>query len=162
MGCDIHMFTEYKKTYLPKEEQKWQNCDHFMVEDEEDTTHPDGLEVVEVYGGRDYELFARLAGVRKYNGDVPTLSEPRGLPKDISPTTKKWSEYWGGDGHSHSYAIYRELKDYQYTHACDSIGFKEMMDAIEKRLKEVFWVRDNGNIEDKYKDNFRIVFWFDN
>lgn len=162
MGCDIHMFTEYKKTYLPEEEQKWQNCDHFTVEDEDEPTHPDGLELVDVYSGRNYNLFARLAGVRKYNDNIPTLSEPRGLPDDVSPTTRKWNEYWGADGHSHSYATYKELEEYQYLHAGDSLGFKEMMDAIKDRLKEIFWVHSDEKIEDKYKNNFRIVFWFDN
>ena len=46
---------------------------------------------------RNYTRFAALAGVR---GDGPT---PKGLPKDVSESTKLYSDEWGLDGHGHSF-----------------------------------------------------------
>jgi hypothetical protein len=37
---------------------------------------------------------------------------PKGLPKDVSETTKKESDRWNGDGHSHSYFTLFELKEF--------------------------------------------------
>ncbi len=85
MGCDIHMFLEYK------------------VNDGEWQAHPAHKEdssgsIVELgCCGRDYKLFAKLAGVR---GEGP---RPLGIPDDISPIINKAIEFWSYDGHSHSY-----------------------------------------------------------
>lgn len=53
----------------------------------------------DVYDGRDYRLFAILAGVRNYGGEEP-LFEPRGIPGDASPEFRRLCEQWDGDAHS--------------------------------------------------------------
>ena len=40
------------------------------------------------------------------------ISEPRGVPKDVSEVVKKEIGYWGSDGHSHSYFTLKELKQF--------------------------------------------------
>lgn len=114
MGCDIHVCCEYRNF----SENKWINCDHFRLNpyfknDSED----DGeriVEVVPIYGDRNYALFTTLAGVRNYSGNAP-ISEVRGLPNDIHPLTKGLADIWGCDGHSHSYYTLKELMDYMDT-----------------------------------------------
>jgi len=118
MGCDIHMYVEYKKD-LPikgtkEREEKWINGDYFKYnpffktwEDEEEFSR------LELHGSRNYQLFSTLAGVRDYSQKVVPVSEPKGVPDDACEYVKKESEQWGSDGHSHSWLTLKELKDYQ-------------------------------------------------
>lgn len=129
MGCDIHMFIEYKcGNGLP-----WQADDHHVATWEgrcrDNNPHtPDEwcsycvashvhnteqwrcdygyLDFGQVnITCRNYNLFAQLASVR---GLGPR--EPRGLPGDVSPVIRAAAEAWGSDGHSHSYMSAEELK----------------------------------------------------
>ena len=59
MGCDIHPFIEYK------------NSDSWSF-------------FASVHIDRDYGLFHCLAAVRGYDAEVKPISEPKGMPKDIS------------------------------------------------------------------------------
>lgn len=112
MGCDIHAIIE-RKTHWAGDQKCWLN-----------SGNPDI--------GRNYEMFAVLAGVRNYDAIVP-LAEPRGMP-----SFKEWHEYsdherwasWhnredkpckeieeeferlGFDGHSHSWLTLAEIKGY--------------------------------------------------
>jgi len=61
MGCDIHFFVEYKS----KELGNWRNLGQ------------------EFHLTRHYGVFAALADVRNYGGEVKHEVEPRGIPKDI-------------------------------------------------------------------------------
>ena len=72
------------------------------------------LSVESIYSGRNYELFGILAGVRDRNND--SIDDPRGLPEDVSEVTKKESDRWDEDGHSHSWVTLKELKEYQGLH----------------------------------------------
>ena len=54
-----------------------------------------------IYIGRCYSLFALLANVRNY-AEITPISNPRGLPNDVSEIVKEMSDQWGCDGHSHS------------------------------------------------------------
>jgi hypothetical protein len=94
MGCDIHLFVEHEaydweKVYRPvKDERGW-------------------VENYYGYEGRNYDLFAILAGVRR---DEPKpIAEPRGLPEDVSADVKRASEEWDSDGHTHSWYSLAEL-----------------------------------------------------
>ena len=40
------------------------------------------------------------------------MSDPKGLPEDVSDVVKEESDRWNGDGHSHSYFTLRELVEY--------------------------------------------------
>jgi hypothetical protein len=53
------------------------------------------------YGGRDYELFGKLADCGR-GGSSPWI-ENQGIPADVSEQIKAHVDGYGDDGHSHSY-----------------------------------------------------------
>lgn len=108
MGCDIHMHVEYKR----RSDGRWVCGDYFYLnpyygEDEEEKEY----ELVGFFDSRNYTLFSTLANVRNY-GNTPFISNPRGLPEDVSSYVQKDAEYWGDDGHSHSWLTLKELIDF--------------------------------------------------
>lgn len=116
MGCDIHMYVEYKKEFKSQEITKWIPGDYFkpnpykgMYEDDED---PD-MERMELYGSRNYALFSTLAGVRDYSEQITPVSDPKGTPDDCCDYIKSEKDRWNSDGHTHSWLTLKELKDYQ-------------------------------------------------
>ena len=137
MGCDIHLFTEIKKSI--NSEDKWVNVDNWRYNpyyQEGNNNWERMLSVESIYSGRNYELFGILAGVRNRNND--SIDDPRGLPEDVSEVTKKESDRGDGDGHSHSWLTLRELKEYQGLHpVVKRSGFispeaAELLDAGEE------------------------------
>lgn len=111
MGCDIHLFTERKRS-IDKIE-KWVNIDYFKLNPYYGIDkYESQLEVVELYGSRNYRLFSILANVRNYH-DNKFISLPKGFPEDSSEFVKSEKERWDGDGHSHSYFTLKELKDFR-------------------------------------------------
>lgn len=126
MGCDIHLFVE-KRT-----DEKWE-CLNEIVDDEGTLSTPYEKEI---YRERNYSLFALLADVRNSAGVKP-ISEPRGLPEDVSEIVKKISDQWNGDGHSHSYYTLKELLDFSSDSMVREKGFmpKERWIAFQESLK---------------------------
>lgn len=118
MGCDIHLFVEHRDR-----NGRWWKCKDGFKSDmfEEDSEYfsqsrfSDGDSP---YGSRNYTVFAYLADVRNGygfagcdTGDAITpISEPRGLPDDVSLSIQEESDSWGEDGHSHSYFTLGELR----------------------------------------------------
>lgn len=101
--------------------------------------------VRELYGDgelRNYERFAKLAGVR---GDGPV---PRGLPPDISETVAYHAKNWEMDGHSFSWLPLDEAFEI----------FKST--ATPTPYERGYW--DFFHIERHEEPNSRLVFWFDN
>lgn len=96
MGCDIHMFIEYKVGDAPWTADK----NHQVIEE-------DGYEHVSqvTSSGRNYTLFGALAGVRSEGPDA------KGFPEDVSDIIKKASDLYDSDGHSHSYSSLEEFKE---------------------------------------------------
>jgi hypothetical protein len=99
---------------------------------------------------RNYKRFEKLAGVRSHNSDVT----PNGIPDDVSETCKYYIDYWGEDGHSHTYmpllkaaAIFLETSrwatDFQAKYPVD--GFFDI------------YFKEHEN-----PDDYRLVCWFDN
>lgn len=129
MGCDIHIFTEslyhytdYSDSKNPIKKQKWVNVDYWRHNERYTATigelvDPDEpkMNLVPIYRGRDYELFSILADVRNY-GDNEYISQPKGLPVDVTEIVKMESESWGCDGHSHNWLTLYELIQYDITH----------------------------------------------
>lgn len=116
MGCDIHMYVEYKRKFRDNVE-KWVHGDYFKP-----NPHYDGIdeyesafERMELYGDRNYSLFSTLAGVRDYTDQVIPVAEPKGVPDDCCEYIKEAEKDWDGDGHTHSWLTLKELKDYQAT-----------------------------------------------
>lgn len=77
MGCDIHLHAEKLV------DGKWV---HIVPPTGVDSFGDDFGYTPRWYRGRNYELFAVLAGVRNY-GDITPIAEPRGIPGDISEET---------------------------------------------------------------------------
>lgn len=110
MGCDIHLYTESKRTVNGVE--KWVNCDYWKKNPYHGLdNYEKEYDLVSAYSNRNYTLFGILAGVRNGYGNI-VISEPKGLPEDVSEEVKKEFDRWGSDGHSHSYFTLEELKDH--------------------------------------------------
>ena len=120
MGCDINLYVEYKKE-LPiknsnKREEKWVSGDYFKFNPFKDLWDgEENLERMELYGGRNYSLFATLAGVRDYTNSIIPVSEPKGIPNDCCDYIREEKKRWGCDGHTHSWLTLKEIKEYQST-----------------------------------------------
>lgn len=208
MGCDIHICTERKL-----DDGSWWCTDYFKLNpyysrDEYETKK---YILVPIYGDRNYQLFSKLAGVRSsYSYDEP-IDDPRGLPPDVSDAVKEEADWWGIDGHSHSWFYASELFKYQKEHRSyqvtgmispkearelDECGrpptswcrwttdptwvtrtwsinksiLDDLVKCIEEKMCKEFWIYtydDPNRVKyqerlDKYANDFRIVFWFDN
>lgn len=112
MGCDIHVFVEQLD-----DKGVWCKLDEPSIEIYKDQN---GNPVMydTWYFGRNYALFSMLADVRNGYGfagcdtgdPVEPISEPRGLPADVSPEIFKEHQEWGYDAHSATYFTLRELR----------------------------------------------------
>jgi len=169
MGCDIHIWVEQKK------EDRWEIIagdaidgvmkmkfvEKYKVDNDEEgnieTVFPlleerDDGEYHYDYirlSDRSYGWFSLLAGVRDYSdGKIAKISDPRGLPQDVSGIIKVYhDEYWGVDAHSSSWVNIREVMD----NRVEEVQYQT--DWIEKYLIPLS--KDNGNDQ-------RLVFFFDN
>ena len=107
-------------------------------------------------GRRDYEFFARLAGVR---GDGP---EPNGVPPDASVMTQRVVARWEGDGHSHGHMTLREFVKRKI------ISDDSLAEAAKSKLQGGDPIAEYlGDCVDESNDitlddNTRVVYWFDN
>ena len=168
MGCDIHMYVECKS--VSNKDSKWRCGDYFRIYNP--VADEPIIKRVELYGDRDYSLFAVLAGVRNSNL-VEYIAEPKGLPDDATEFVKREYVAWGSDAHSCSYFTLRELIDYQNEHEpVDEFGYdilKPLINRLKQRADEldVIWDFEWNNsftrdVAYKKANNIRIVFWFDN
>lgn len=139
MGCDIHMHVEVNER--DPDGSKWQ-----MVMNE-----------VAAYGGRNYNVFSVPANVRNYGGPngeptITPISEPRGMPSDVSNDVDTLREVYGPDGHSHTWLLLSEVLAYDWTAVPHTEGFA----AWAKELV-------SGPTRLAYEEprNIRLVFWFD-
>lgn len=117
MGCDIHLYTEALKEIGNKE--KWISADCWNInpyyDENDEDNHEQYLNVVSIYDHRNYTLFSMLAGVRNYSDNV-CIAKARGIPSDVSEPVKCEYEYWGSDGHTHSWLTLEEIKKYVLEH----------------------------------------------
>lgn len=125
MGCDIHFYVEAKKN------DKWESADTWVVDTDYDEPRKTVPYKQAFYSGRNYNLFAILADVRNGRGFAGCdtgdrfnpISEPKGLPEDVSPEVKQESDRWDGDGHSHSFHTLAALLAYDWTQVTKHRGF---------------------------------------
>lgn len=162
MGCDIHVFIEYKVN-----DDQWK-AHHKHVEDK--NGHIRSVSAT----GRNYELFGELAGVRSSGGFA------NGLPEDVSDIIKQESDYWTSDGHSHShmslekYEKILKQQNYEMTDRTDMFYDWENIDYIKsppsfttivsgcKRHAEELQT-DAILLDDNVPTiKHRLIFWFDN
>ncbi len=119
MGCDIHLYVE------ARENGAWVSKDKWTPDEPEEGEAP-RVRVDyhnRIYSGRNYNLFAILANVRNGygfagcdtgDGFVP-ISDPKGLPHDVSDLVRAESDAWDSDGHSHSWHAVADLLAYDWT-----------------------------------------------
>ena len=168
MGCDIHMYVEYKNnTNINRE---WCCGDYFRMDNP--VADEPVIKRVELYDDRDYSLFAILADVRNSNL-VEYIAEPKGLPDDATEFVKREYMAWGSDANSCSYFTLQELIDYHDENKPKGMFgqyiLKPLIDKLKQRADELDLIWDfewknslvSGVAYEK-ADRIRIVFWFDN
>jgi len=148
MGCDIHCFIE-KKT--DEKYNVWQQVKIYNVNE-----WSYGLDVVNPYDGRSYDLFSILAGVR---GEYEPLVSPRGLPENLSQDVEKEKIWWNEDYHTPTWYDLNELLLFKkmYAEKEEYESFIYFVDKIEMYLdfaKE--WIYG-----DVAPGRYRVIMWFD-
>lgn len=136
MGCDIHLNQEIKVR------GKWLHYSRPSVE-------------------RDYTLFALMGNVRNHD-NLPSLSNKRGVPPDATDMTKLDAEFWGVDGHSHSWLNREEilrLRRLYVRYALPEEGDSFFLSDIFGYLFGNDW---DYNPPDMGLEDVRWIFWFDN
>ena len=106
MGCDIHIFIEYRKS-----NQNWSSDGEYDYR-------------------RNYYTFALMADVRN-NGMVKPISKPRGLPEDVNEKTNHGLSSY----HSLSWLTFEEFENIESELWCcydESLVHKKAKDLIEK------------------------------
>lgn len=101
MGCDIHIYTEFKR------DGAWHSADHW---EKSKYGNYDRIPMrFQCYSGRCYELFSFLANVRQrtWGNECPVLDTPRGLPNDMSKRVAE--EFSDACYHSASHFTLAEL-----------------------------------------------------
>ncbi len=136
---------------------------------------PDDARDTKVLNWQNYTLFGWLADVRNY-AMVPSISNPRGLPKDVSGVVSNMAAHARarGDG-SFTWLSLRELVEFDYDATFEDRrtngGGGQYGDTYPPGMGQVTTYREAFgqsffNELEKLKalgdaDNTRIVFWFD-
>ena len=146
MGCNIHVYLEKRH-----KAGAWFMVDSFSCHTPYTREQDKHNWSMPTCRDRNYERFARLAGVR---GDGP---EPRGLPDDISDSVMFLVGEIGEDGHSHSWLpLVDAIKIFSET---ENWFTWEKEDCFARKYPEYHFF--NVDCENGF-ENYRIVFWFDN
>lgn len=95
-----------KRTSYPREDEM--GCDIHIAVEVKDGGRWRMLDMPEIYNGRNYGLFAILAGVRNCH-DIKPIDGPRGFPVDADCRTVAWHDM--ASDHSRSYLTLQELRD---------------------------------------------------
>lgn len=123
MGCDIHLYTEVRRKKAGK--SSWVSTDKW-------TRDEDGIQhAAQIWRDRNYDTFAVLADVRngigfagvKTGGKLEPISQPRGLPKDVSTQVAAEYRSWEGDAHSMSWHTLAQLLAYDWTQEIVKTGY---------------------------------------
>lgn len=151
MGCDIH--------YVIEQERNGEWIGVFGTDN--GLTCPN-LAVYRLlpafaFKQRNYEFFAKLAGVR---GPGP---DPLGLPEDMSSLSRMYTDSWGGDGHSHSYASLQDFVATWLASNGEDIASltKEKLEGKDPVLEAVKKLGICQYKDEPGIDKYRVVFWFD-
>ncbi|WP_317970333.1 hypothetical protein [Paenibacillus sp. CCS19] len=108
---------------------------------------------------RNYLLFAILANVRNHYNIQP-ISQPKGLPEDVSHEVKKQSDEENGDAHTRSWLTLKELLEYDWQQKFEDNNNEIVpLEAMVIPFVNEFIPRLS---EIDVSENVRMVFWFDN
>ncbi len=161
MGCDIHCYVEYRK----------KGSDHW------------GSFGGRINPGRDYQTFEKLAGVRGNKENA--LVKPRGAPSDLGFYARDdlWLFIVDKDDVSEGFCTRDQAREYHKQgsrYRADNEGFVAWVehpdwhshswltpDEWEKAISDAdieyhAMLSAMRTLEDKGKNEVRVVFWFDN
>lgn len=127
MGCDIHAHIEVKV------EGRWEHYSCPPIQ-------------------RNYRLFARICGVRN-SGNITPISDPRGLPTDLSLITQKCYNFMKCDAHSATWLSGKELDN-----LCDWADDP----ALGYLNGNGFDLRGDSTGHPASFEDCRFICWFDN
>ncbi|MFD4870062.1 hypothetical protein [Streptomyces sp. NPDC058412] len=120
MGADIHGFIECRGTYGNL--------------DEEDSSWHAAIDLDLLYGGRSYDAFGCLFGVRNHAGFRP-LAEGRGLPPDVTAEVRSQYEDAPDLFHSASWIGWEELT---------AVDWDEPALTLDARVREYRYSVEHG------------------
>jgi hypothetical protein len=167
MGCDIHSLVQTRKGPTAP----WVAVKELPVP--EDWAQYYGTKGHEAFYGRDYSLFAFLAGVRNYAECTPICPQ-KDLPRDIVDGAYIDPKYgfdyhyvidgkptYIGD-HSYSWLTLRELLNFNYDQ-----WFSDEREKMYRTYRDFLAGSDLWRVIDVMKglgepENVRVVFGFDN
>lgn len=142
MGCDIHLHIEIKLN------GRWE---HF------------GCPNID----RNYSLFSKMAGIRQVVG-VAAITQPKGLPKDLTCITQFDADYWKDDRHGESWLDKHEIVQLSNFLEGMSTGSTKNYD-LECDILHCYLFGNSFAGLSKYPgecregvSDVRFVFWFDN
>lgn len=143
MGCDIHLFVEYKKG------DNWLSADVWEQDAYGDYDVPRRHCF---YHDRAYQLFSMLSDCGR--GSLVPIVEPRGFPKDASKILRMFRAEYGADGHDDSWITFQEL---------DKNNDIWKGEHIPEEWRVCLWKLWQTGFDKHVKpEEVRIVFWFDN
>jgi len=161
MGCDIHAYVQIFTV-----DKRWRTVEaHIFPSDEIDIFDKKSRRnepTTEPFAWRAYGMFAFLANVRNYLF-VPPISEPRGLPTDL---TKEEIERYE-DYHSCSWLLLSELLSFNYDQTFGGPGNGKVI-TFREFLGRLFFrdITIMSSMCSPYSpqgdSGVRIVFGFDN
>jgi hypothetical protein len=164
MGCDIHMVLE--KQVKVRGLFRWVGVNAFpyvsgtIYRSDGAGHHTASGHVHWDVRGRNYDLFAALAGVR---GPGPAA---RGVPDDVSDLAYLEIGVWGEDGHSHSWGLMTEVLPLFILHGAFGDPGAAVLQAMKggtvhalNAYMENFWSLAH---DDESLNDYRLVYWFDN
>lgn len=141
MGCDIHICAEMKSG------DKWKSIDTWAFDDyaDEEYFYPEP----QIWDGRMYTLFARLADVRGNSAPIP----PKGLPRDIStPVRKYWNRGEEDMWHTPTWLTLAELESLllpkEETYPCEQ--------CLDCRYREFYENYDDDDTEWEKEEDARV------
>jgi hypothetical protein len=121
MGCDIHSYCEVEIIGQDNVGRWFCIGRVFMDEDGSDWGSPVTYHPIDE---RNYDLFGILANVRNgtWGDALKPISEPRGIPDNVSAFVRKQFDSWSSDGHSHSYVSLEEIENYDWEAKIHKVG----------------------------------------
>lgn len=143
MGCDIHLHVEVKHA-----DGRWLHYSQPRIE-------------------RWYDLFAKMADVRN-SDEIDPISGPRGLPDDVSETTRLCHEWDDGDAHSESWLGREEIRLLNEFIREHPMNAARRWSDFDMRCGCLFGnslecdPAGRGRSRPEWVIDCRVVFWFDN
>ncbi|MFF0429305.1 hypothetical protein ACFYUJ_33630 [Streptomyces sp. NPDC004520] len=161
MGADIHGFIECRVTY--------------GTLDEEDSGWHAAIDLDLLYGGRSYDAFGCLFGVRNRAGFRP-LAEGRGLPPDVTSEVRRdyesdptlfhsaswigWEELTAVDGDEAAPTPDARVREYRDS---ERLGRMTRREAVhEDGTWDPVWATMKALADVHGPQYVRLVVWFDN